>query len=100
MADELKGRVALITGGGRGLGETICLTLGAAGATVVAADLRQELVDNLAMRLRDQGVPTLALPLDVGDEAQAEATVRQIVGKFGRLDVLVNNAGTDVTLPV
>jgi NAD(P)-dependent dehydrogenase (short-subunit alcohol dehydrogenase family) len=100
MADALQGQVALVTGGGRGLGEAICRTLGAAGATVVACDLRPELVETLAGQLRDQGVPGLALRLDVGDEGQVEQAVRRVVDQFGRLDVVVNNAGTDVTLSV
>src|SRR5947209_6998627 len=97
---DLKGQVALITGGGRGLGEAICRTLGAAGVTVVAADLRPESAENLAMQLRDGGVQAMAVALDVGDEDQAAKVVRQVVDKYGRLDVLVNNAGTDVTLSV
>jgi NAD(P)-dependent dehydrogenase (short-subunit alcohol dehydrogenase family) len=52
------------------------------------------------MQLRDAGVPTLAVQLDVGDEDQARAAIRQVVDRFGRLDILVNNAGTDFTLPV
>src|SRR5947209_169573 len=100
MADALTGRVALVTGGGRGLGEQICRTLGEAGAMVVAADVRQDLVDTLAMQLRDRGVQSLALRLDVGDENEADRAVRQILDRYGRLDVLVNNAGTDVTLSV
>ncbi len=100
MSNTLSGRVALVTGGGRGLGECVCRTLAAAGAAVVAADIRAELAEGLAHQLRDQGVKALGLRLDVGDERDAERAVREVVERFGRLDVLVNNAGTDVTLPV
>jgi NAD(P)-dependent dehydrogenase (short-subunit alcohol dehydrogenase family) len=100
MAEELRGKVALVTGGGRGLGEAVCRTLGAAGAAVVAADLRSELAEDLAGRLRDAGVTCSALRLDVGDENQAAEALDQVVRRHGRLDILVNNAGTDVTLPV
>ncbi len=96
----LAGRVALVTGGGRGLGEAICRTLGAAGAVVVAADLRTDLAESVAGRLREQGVTASAVRLDVGDESQAADVIRQVAERQGRLDVLVNNAGTDVTLPV
>src|SRR3954470_23722227 len=96
---DLKGRVAIVTGGGRGLGEAICRSLGAAGATIAVADLRQELADTVAMSLGGQGGPALAVQLYVGDEASADRVVRQVSDKHGKLDILVNNAGTDVTLP-
>jgi NAD(P)-dependent dehydrogenase (short-subunit alcohol dehydrogenase family) len=97
---DLKGQVALITGGGRGLGEAIAGVLGSAGAAVAVADLRSDLADSAAMRLRDHGIHALGLPLDVGDETGAERALEQVVARLGRLDILVNNAGTDVTLPV
>src|SRR5690242_3530990 len=100
MADELRDRVALVTGGARGLGEAICRTLTAAGAAVAVADLRREPAEALAAELRDQGARAVGLGLDVGDEAGAAAAVGDVRGQFGRLDVLVNNAGTDVTLSV
>jgi NAD(P)-dependent dehydrogenase (short-subunit alcohol dehydrogenase family) len=98
--DELKGKVALVTGGGRGLGEAICRTLAGAGAAVVAADVRTDLAEKLAGQLRDGGANALAVRLDVGDESEAQEVVRRVAEQFGRLDVLVNNAGTDVTLPL
>jgi NAD(P)-dependent dehydrogenase (short-subunit alcohol dehydrogenase family) len=97
---DLKGKVALVTGGGRGLGEAIGRALGAAGAAVAVADIRQELAETAAMRLRDGGVQALGLQLDVGDERAAESALGQVVARLGRFDILVNNAGTDVTLPV
>jgi NAD(P)-dependent dehydrogenase (short-subunit alcohol dehydrogenase family) len=100
MADELKGKVALVTGGARGLGEAICRTLGAAGAAVAVADLRREPAEALAAQLRNHGARATSLGLDVGDEVGAGAAIRDVVGQMGRLDVLVNNAGTDVTLSV
>ncbi len=97
---DLKDKIALVTGGGRGLGEAISRTLGEAGATVVVADIRQDLADHVAAGLRNAGGQASALVLDVTNEEQAEAVIRQIVEQYGRLDVLVNNAGTDVTVSV
>jgi NAD(P)-dependent dehydrogenase (short-subunit alcohol dehydrogenase family) len=97
---ELQGKVCLITGGGQGLGEAVAHTLADAGAIVVAADLRLESAEKVAGALRDRGAKALALRLDVGDEGQVADAVRQVLAKFDRLDVLVNNAGTDVTLPI
>jgi NAD(P)-dependent dehydrogenase (short-subunit alcohol dehydrogenase family) len=96
----LQGRVALVTGGGSGLGAAICRSLGEAGAALIAADIRPEAAESLLGQLREHGVQGMAVKLDVGDEAQADEVVRQALDRFGRLDVLVNNAGTDVTLSV
>jgi NAD(P)-dependent dehydrogenase (short-subunit alcohol dehydrogenase family) len=100
MEQKLVGRVALVTGGGRGLGEAICRTLSASGASVLAADIREDLAEALARQLREGGNHAKALHLDVGDQDATEQAVRQIVAEHGRLDFLVNNAGTDVTVPL
>jgi NAD(P)-dependent dehydrogenase (short-subunit alcohol dehydrogenase family) len=100
MAHELQGRVALVTGGGQGLGEAVCRTLAASGATVVVADIRQESAESVAAKLNDRGFRATAVRLDVGDEAQAGAVVGRVTSQYGRLDILINNAATDVTLPV
>jgi NAD(P)-dependent dehydrogenase (short-subunit alcohol dehydrogenase family) len=97
---DLNGQVALVTGAGRGLGEAVCRTLADAGAAVVAADFRPELAEGVAGRLREAGAKALAVRLDVGDETQADEAIRRVTAEMGRLDVLINNAGTDVTLPV
>ncbi|TLD42045.1 MAG: Short-chain dehydrogenase/reductase SDR [Candidatus Jettenia ecosi] len=98
--NELKGNVALVTGGGRGLGEAICRMLGESGANVVLTDIREELVKKVADDLRIKSIESMALPLDVGNEQQAEDAVNQVVARYGHLDILINNAGIDVTLPV
>jgi len=98
--EELKGRVVLVTGGGRGLGEAVCQTLSSAGARVVVADIRTELAEKVAQAIQTSGREAMALPLDVTNENQAEAAVQKIVAQYGRLDALINNAGTDLTLSI
>ncbi|HEY2156303.1 MAG TPA: SDR family oxidoreductase [Isosphaeraceae bacterium] len=98
--EQLRGRVALVTGGGRGLGEAVCRSLAEAGAWVIPADLRADLADGVARSIRDLGGRAMPLRLDVTDEAQAEAAIRGVVAECERLDILVNNAGVDLTVPV
>ncbi len=94
MSKQLQDRVALVTGGGQGLGEAICQRLAAEGAHVVVADLNKETAITTAHKIETQtGRQALAFKVDVTDEAQVEAMVRQTVEKFGRLDILVSNAG-------
>jgi NAD(P)-dependent dehydrogenase (short-subunit alcohol dehydrogenase family) len=99
-AGEITGRVALVTGGGQGLGEAICRALGEAGAVVVPADVRQDGAERVAAAVRGAGGKATALRLDVADERQAEDALREVTARHGRLDVLVNNAGIDRTAPV
>lgn len=96
----LAGQVALVTGGGRGLGEATSEMLASAGATVVITDLHPESAAAVAERLSGQGGRHSALPLDVRDAAQVEGIVRATIATYGRLDIVINNAGTDVTLPI
>jgi NAD(P)-dependent dehydrogenase (short-subunit alcohol dehydrogenase family) len=106
---DLTGKVALVTGAGRhrGLGKAIAQRLASAGAEVVIADLGRPLgpqfpaglvaetaeMEEVAAELRQSGRRVLALPCDVRDEGQVEATIHRTVAEFGRLDILVNNAG-------
>lgn len=98
--EELKEKVVLVTGGGRGLGEAVCQTLSSAGASVIVADIRLELAEKVAHEIRTSGKEAIAMPLDVTSEEQAEATVQKVTTQYGQLDALINNAGTDVTLSV
>jgi NAD(P)-dependent dehydrogenase (short-subunit alcohol dehydrogenase family) len=79
---ELSGKCAFVSGGAGGLGAAICAELGQAGATVVAADLKGE------------------TKLDVTDDVAVAAALNAVVKRHGRLDILVNNAAIDVTVPI
>lgn len=95
--EELKDKVALVTGGGRGLGEAICMTLAAEGAVIAVADIREDLASGTATKIRDRGEKAFALHFDVGDENDISKALDRIDREFGRLDIVVNNAAVDVT---
>lgn len=91
MEQLLQERVALVTGGAQGLGQAICQRLAQEGCYVAVADLNADKARQTAEGLT--GRRALALPVDVTDEAQVEAMVNRTVQEFGRLDILVANAG-------
>jgi NADP-dependent 3-hydroxy acid dehydrogenase YdfG len=97
---ELKGTVALVTGASSGIGEATALTLARAGADVAILARRQDRLDTLAGRLRDEGATALVIAADVSSQEQAQAAVGQTVSELGRLDTLVNNAGLMLLGPV
>jgi NAD(P)-dependent dehydrogenase (short-subunit alcohol dehydrogenase family) len=90
---DLTGKVALVTGGSRGLGLEMATALGEAGADVVITARREQWLSPAAEGLRAQGVTTLAVTCDVSMPDEVNAAVRATIDRFGRLDVLVNNAG-------
>jgi gluconate 5-dehydrogenase len=90
---SLEGRVAVVTGGSRGLGLEMAEGLGEAGARVVVTARRSQWLDPAAEHLRGRGVDVLALTADVADPAGADTIVARTLEHFGRVDVLVNNAG-------
>jgi NAD(P)-dependent dehydrogenase (short-subunit alcohol dehydrogenase family) len=91
----MKDAIALVTGGGGGLGEALCRALGAAGARVVVADVRLQAAERVAAAVAG----AQALRLDVSDARSAAAAVQEVTARLGALDVLVNNAGIDLTVP-
>jgi sorbitol-6-phosphate 2-dehydrogenase len=100
MGEILKDKAALVTGGGQGLGQAICWRLAREGCNLVVADLNRETAGQTAADIgetlqREAGGDrrAIAVVVDVTDEAQVAAMVDRVVQEFGRLDVLVSNAG-------
>lgn len=90
---DLSKDVAVVTGGGRGIGEGIAKTLAAAGAAVVVAARRTEEIERVAADIRSDGGRACAVVTDVTDEAAVEALAQAAVDEYGGLDIWVNNAG-------
>ena len=95
----LDDHVALVTGASRGIGRDLCRALAAAGATVAAAARDEATLDELCDELTDAGATAVPVVLDVTDVAAVRAAVDGVVERFGRLDVLVNNAGIGWNAP-
>ena len=93
MADLLAGLSAIVTGGGRGIGEGIALCLARDGAEVAIGDLNLENAEAVAAQIRAQGRQAIAVQADVGTRAGAQALVAAALAAFGKIDILVNNAG-------
>ena len=87
------GRVAIVTGAGRGIGRAIALGLAEAGASVVGAARTAATLDELAQAIRRGGTRALAVPCDVNHSAELEELVSRTLKEFGRIDIVVNNAG-------
>jgi NAD(P)-dependent dehydrogenase (short-subunit alcohol dehydrogenase family) len=100
QAEQLAGKTILVTGGASGLGAALCQVLSSSGANVVVGDLNLDKAQTLADLLDSSATKTLALGFNVGDPAAAERAVDETIARFGRLDILINNAGTDVTCPL
>jgi len=97
---SLKDRSIVITGGSRGLGACIAEVLAAEGARVVVADIAEDRAQACAQTLRERGGQVEALRLDVGDEEAVQQALTGVRERHGRLDVVVNNAAIDITVPV
>lgn len=96
MLDEfsLEGKVAIVTGAGRGIGRDITLTMSDAGANVVAVARSEKQIGELCSQIEQGGRHCLPIGADVTSAKQVEALVGRTLSQFGRIDILVNNAGT------
>jgi len=88
---NLKGKIALVTGAARGLGREIALALAESGASLVLSDIRNPM--DTAAAVEAAGAPWIAVQADISDEVQVKAMAEKAVSKFGRVDILINNAG-------
>ena len=96
MADSpfsLQGKTAIVTGGGLGIGRSIAIELARAGADVAICSRKMEHLEPTVKAIRDLGRRSVAMAVDVRDEDQVKAVVERVVSEFGRLDIMVNNAG-------
>lgn len=98
-ADANAGRVALVTGGGTGIGRAVALELAATGASVAICGRRPEPLNAVAAEIEDFGATCLPLPADIREPEQAQRVVDEAVGRLGHIDLLVNNAGGQFTAP-
>jgi len=92
MAGRHAGKVSVVTGGSRGIGRAIALMLAAEGAKVMICSRRQEAAEMVASEIRSGGAEGTAVRADMGQRSDAEALIMGCVERFGRLDILVNNA--------
>jgi 3-oxoacyl-[acyl-carrier protein] reductase len=90
---KLEGKVAIVTGAGRGIGRTIALELAKAGADIVIADLDESTSSQVKKEVEELGRKALVVSVNVTQWADAERTVNETLSRFGRIDILVNNAG-------
>lgn len=90
---SLKGQTAIVTGGGRGIGRAICLSLAKEGANIVIVARHREEIEETARMVKNIGSRFLEIQADVRNEADVEGMILKTIEKCGRIDILVNNAG-------
>jgi NAD(P)-dependent dehydrogenase (short-subunit alcohol dehydrogenase family) len=91
--DQFTNKVAIVTGGGMGLGQALCEELAQRGAVVVIADMNEQAARQMAERLQQHGAQAQAIQVDVAHEAEVAHLIEHTVAEYGQLDYLFNNAG-------
>lgn len=89
----LKDKVAIITGGARGIGKEIALTFAREGADICICDVNEQLLEETAKELKSTGRQAIGLKVDVANFSQVEDMVQKVLDKFAKVDILINNAG-------
>jgi 3-hydroxybutyrate dehydrogenase len=97
---QFDGKVAIITGAASGIGRQIAVRFAAAGGVPVIADLNFKAATATARSLEAKGHDALAVSMDVGDEASVDKAIEGTIAKYGRIDVLVSNAGIQIVKPI
>ena len=92
---NLTGKVAIITGASKGIGEAIARGMAEFGAKVVVSSRKQDAVDAVAEKFKKDGLEAIGIECHVADYGQCESLIQQTMDHYGRLDILVNNAGTN-----
>ena len=100
MTNRLNGRVAIVTGGGHGIGKAYATRLASEGAKVVIAEIDEKAALAVAAELSAAGYEALGLRTDVADPVSLEKMAAAVIAEFGRIDVLVNNAAIFATVPM
>jgi len=96
-SDAFRNQVVIVTGASSGIGRALALQLAGQGAKVVLAARRLERLEKVALESRAQGGEALVVPTDIGEESQCKSLVEKTIAEFGRLDMLINNAGLAVS---
>ncbi|RLB17454.1 MAG: short-chain dehydrogenase [Deltaproteobacteria bacterium] len=98
-AFDFAGKVAVVTGGSRGLGESIAVALAQRGAQVAVCGRKQESLDRAAERFKQKELGIVGKVANVGNQDQVEALINMVEESFGRLDILINNVGMNILTP-